>query len=277
MARVANKVALVTGAAKGMGRSHCVRLAEEGADIVALDHCSQEPGVQYPMGTPEDLAETAALVEKQGRRVLASRTDIRDLAALQAVVAEARETLGSVDIVVANAGISSLGAAWELTPEQWQAVIDTNLTGTWNTVKATVPTMIEQATGGAVVLISSAAGIRGFGGMGHYSASKAGIIGLMQTLAQELGPHTIRVNTVNPGLINTDMAMNEALISQFIPDNPNPSQADIAEAYKGLTILPNPWLEPVDVSNAVLWLASDEARYITGITVPVDGGQLVRA
>ncbi|MFF5991237.1 mycofactocin-coupled SDR family oxidoreductase [Prauserella flavalba] len=277
MARVANKVALVTGAAKGMGRSHCVRLAEEGADIVALDHCTQEDGVQYPMGTPEDLAETAALVEKHGRRVITSQADVRDLAALEALVAEARRTLGSLDIVVANAGISTLGAAWELTPQQWQAIIDTNLTGTWNTVKAVAPAMIEQATGGAIVLVSSVAGIKGFGGMGHYSASKAGIIGLMQTLAQELGPHAIRVNTVNPGLINTDMSMNKALISQFLPDNPNPTREDIAEAYKGLTILPNPWLEPVDVSNAVLWLSSDEARYITGITVPVDGGQLVRS
>jgi len=277
MARVSNKVALVTGAAKGMGRSHCVRLAEEGADIVALDHCTQEDGVQYPMGTPEDLAETAALVEKQGRRVITSRTDIRDLAALEAVVTEARTKLGSLDIVVANAGISTLGAAWELTPAQWQAILDTNLTGTWNTVKAAAPAMIEQATGGSIVLVSSVAGIRGFGGMGHYSASKAGIIGLMQTLAQELGPHAIRVNTVNPGLINTDMSMNKALISQFLPDNPNPTQEDIAGAYKGLTVLPNPWLEPVDVSNAVLWLASEEARYITGISVPVDGGQLVRA
>ena len=277
MARVANKVALVTGAAKGMGRSHCVRLAEEGADIVAVDHCTQEDGVQYPMGTPEDLADTAALVEKQGRRVITSRTDIRDLEALRTVVGEASDTLGSLDVVVANAGISTLGAAWELSPQQWQAIIDTNLTGTWNTVKATVPTLIEQGTGGSVVLVSSVAGINGFGGMGHYSASKAGIIGLMQTLAQELGPHSVRVNTVNPGLINTDMSMNPALISQFLPDNPNPSRDDIAEAYKGLTLLPEPWLEPVDVSNAVLWLASDEARYITGITVPVDGGQLVRA
>lgn len=277
MTRVANKVALVTGAAKGMGRSHCVRLAEEGADIVAVDHCRQEDGVQYPMGTPEDLAETAALVEKLGRRAITSQTDIRDLDALTAVVADARKELGSLDIVVANAGISTLGAAWELTPAQWQAVLDTNLTGTWNTVKAAVPAMIEQGTGGAVVLVSSAAGIRGFGGMGHYSASKAGIIGLMQTLAQELGPHSIRVNTVNPGLINTDMSMNPALISQFLPDTPNPTQEDIAQAYKGLTLLPEPWLEPVDVSNAVLWLTSDEGRYITGITVPVDGGQLTRA
>ncbi|KAA9156342.1 mycofactocin-coupled SDR family oxidoreductase [Amycolatopsis acidicola] len=277
MARVAHKVALVTGAAKGMGRSHCVRLAEEGADIVALDHCTQEEGVQYPMGTPEDLAETAALVEKQGRRVVTVRADIRDLGALEKAVGDAKETLGSLDIVVANAGISTLGAAWELTPQQWQAVLDTNLTGTWNTVKATVPAMIAQGGGGSVVLVSSVAGIKGFGGMGHYSASKAGIIGLMQTLAQELGPHAIRVNTVNPGLINTDMSMNKALISQFLPDNPNPSTEDIAGAYAGLTILPNPWLEPVDVSNAVLWLASDEARYITGISVPVDGGQLVRA
>jgi (+)-trans-carveol dehydrogenase len=277
MARVANKVALVTGAAKGMGRSHCVRLAEEGADIVAVDHCMQENGVQYPMGTPEDLAETATLVEKQGRRVITSQTDIRDLEALTALAGEARESLGSLDVVVANAGISTLGAAWELSPQQWGAIIETNLTGTWNTVKATVPAMIEQGTGGAVVLVSSVAGIKGFGGMGHYSASKAGIVGLMQTLAQELGPHSIRVNTVNPGLINTDMSMNPALLSMFMPDNPDPSRDDIAAAYKGMTVLPDPWLEPVDVSNAVLWLASDEARYITGITVPVDGGQLVRA
>ncbi|MEV0494675.1 mycofactocin-coupled SDR family oxidoreductase [Streptomyces atratus] len=277
MARVPNKVALVTGAAKGMGRSHCLRLAEEGADIIALDFCKQKDDVKYPMGTADDLAETAELVKKQGRRVLTSHADIRDLEALQGLVAEAVDTLGGLDIVVANAGISTVGHAWELSAEQWQAVVDTNLTGTWNTIKATVPQLIEQGRGGSVVLVSSVAGLRGFPGMGHYSATKHGIIGLMQTLSQELGPHNIRVNTVNPGLINTDMSMNPTLFKQFMPDNPNPSEEDIAAIYKHLTVLDIAWLEPVDVSNAVLWLASEEARYITGISVPVDGGQLVRA
>ena len=260
-----------------MGRSHCLRLADEGADIIAVDHCRQDPGVEYPMGTEADLAETAALVEKAGRRVLAKRADIRRLEDLQEVVKEAAGLFGGIDVLVANAGISTLGAVWELSPDQWQATIDTNLTGTWNTLKAVVPAMIDRDRGGSIVLVSSVAGIRGFGGMGHYSATKHGIVGLMQTLAQELGPHNIRVNTVNPGVINTDMAMNATLISQLLPGVEEPTEEDIAKVYSPLTVLPNPWLEPVDVSNAVLWLASEEARYITGISIPVDAGQLVRA
>lgn len=277
MGRVDRKVALVTGAAQGMGRTHCLRLAEEGADIVAIDLCEQQDSVEYREGTPEKLQETGDLVEKAGRRAMLHKADIRDLPALERIVADTKETLGGIDIVVANAGISTVGPAWELTPEQWHAVVDTNLTGTWNTVRATVPTLIDQGRGGCIVLVSSVAGIRGFMGMGHYSATKHGIVGLMQTLAQELGPHNIRVNAVNPGLINTEMAMNEKLISQFLPDTPNPTHEQLAAVYGQLTLLPNPWLEPVDVSNAVLWLASPEARYITGVTLPVDAGQLARA
>jgi SDR family mycofactocin-dependent oxidoreductase len=268
---------MVTGGAKGMGRSHCVRLAAEGADIVAVDLCEQQEGVAYRGGTEEDLQETAAQVEKAGRRVVVHKADICDLTALERIAEQTVETFGGLDVVVANAGISTLGTAWELTPAQWSSVIDTNLTGTWNTVRAVVPGLIAQGRGGCIVLVSSVAGIRGFAGMGHYSASKHGIVGLMQTLAQELGPHNIRVNTVNPGVINTDMAMNAKLLSELLPDSPNPGHDEIAAVYGGLTLLPNPWLEPVDVSNAVLWLASDEARYITGISLPVDAGQLARA
>ena len=277
MGRVNGKVAIVTGAAKGMGRSHCVRLAEEGADIVAVDLCEQQEGVEYPGGTEAELQETATRVEQTGQRAMAEKADIRDLSALERLVAKTRDAFGGLDIVVANAGISTVGPAWELTPAQWNAVVNTNLTGTWNTVRATVPTLIEQGRGGSIVLISSVAGVRGFVGMGHYSASKHAIIGLMQTLAQELGPQNIRVNTVNPGVINTDMAMNAKLFAQFLPDSPNPSREEVAAIYGQLTLLPNPWLEPVDVSNAVLWLTSDEARYVTGVVLPIDAGQLARA
>ena len=274
--RVEGKVALITGAARGMGRTHAVRLAQEGADIVAVDLVRDLPGLQYSQGTPDDLAETVALVEGEGRKILARAGDVRDQAALDAIVAEATKSFGGIDILVSNAGIANQGAATELTDAQWDSILGTNLVGAWHAAKAVIPGMIERRQGGVIIFISSVVGLKGVPHQVHYGASKHGLQGLMGGLANELGQHSIRVNSVNPGTVNTPMALNDNLLKNFFPDIENPTLADAAEAFKGLTLLPVSWVEPEDVSNAVLWLASDEARYVTGVSIPVDGGQLAR-
>ena len=274
MGRVEGKVAFVTGAARGQGRSHALRLAEEGADIIAVDVCRQLASVPYPMATPEDLAETAKLVEDLDRRIVVREADVRDSAQLADVVAEGIGELGRLDIIVANAGIVSMGPTLELDEDSWQEMIDVNLTGVWKTLKAAVPAMIEAGNGGSVIITSSAAGLRGFANIAHYVAAKHGVVGLMKTLAQELAPHMIRVNTVNPTTVNTPMVMNDAFFTLVRPDLEQPGPADVGEAMTGLNILPVPWVEAVDISNAVLWLASDEARFVTGVALPVDAGFL---
>src|SRR6187402_1130823 len=198
MGRLEGKVAFVTGAARGQGRSHALRLAEEGADIVAVDVCRQLASVPYPMATPEDLTETAKLVEDLDRRIVVREADVRDSARLADVVAEGIGEFGRLDIIVANAGIVSMAPTLELDEDSWQEMIDVNLTGVWKTLKAAVPAMIEAGNGGSVIITSSAAGLRGFANIAHYVAAKHGVVGLMKTLAQELAPHMIRVNTVNP-------------------------------------------------------------------------------
>jgi SDR family mycofactocin-dependent oxidoreductase len=274
MGRVEGKVAFVTGAARGQGRSHALRLAEEGADIVAVDVCRQLTSVPYPMATPEDLAETAKLVEDLDRRIVVREADVRDSARLADVVAEGIGEFGRLDIIVANAGIVSMAPTLELDEDSWQEMIDVNLTGVWKTLKAAVPAMIEAGNGGSVIITSSAAGLRGFANIAHYVAAKHGVVGLMKTLAQELAPHMIRVNTVNPTTVNTPMVMNDAFFALVRPDLEQPGPADVGEAMTGLNILPVPWVEAVDISNAVLWLASDEARFVTGVALPVDAGFL---
>lgn len=275
-ARLEGKVALITGAARGMGRTHAVRLAQEGADIVAVDLVRDEPGLQYGQGTPDDLAETVALVEGEGRKILARASDVRDQAALDAIVAEATETFGGIDILVSNAGIANQGAATDLTDAQWDTILGTNLVGAWHAAKAVIPGMIQRDRGGVIIFISSVVGLKGVPHQVHYGASKHGLQGLMGGLANELGAHNIRVNSVNPGTVNTPMALNDNLLANFFPDVENPTVADAAEAFKSYTLLSVPWVEPEDVSNAVLWLASDEARYVTGVSIPVDAGQLAR-
>jgi (+)-trans-carveol dehydrogenase len=274
MGRVDGKVAFVTGAARGQGRAHAVRLAEEGADIIAVDVCRQLATVPYPMATPDDLAETAKLVEDLDRRIVAREADVRDSAQLAEVVAEGVAELGRLDVVVANAGIVSIGPTLELEEDVWQEMIDVNLTGVWKSLKAAVPPMIEAGNGGSVIITSSAAGLRGFPNIAHYVAAKHGVVGLMKTLAQELAPYMIRVNTVNPTTVNTPMVMNDAFFSLVRPDLERPGTADVSEAMTGLNILPVPWVEAIDISNAVLWLASDESRFVTGVALPVDAGFL---
>jgi SDR family mycofactocin-dependent oxidoreductase len=266
------KVALITGAARGQGRSHAIRLAEEGAEIIALDVCTDVETVPYSGATPEDLAETVKLVEELDRRIVAREADVRDLGALQTVVEEGISEFGHIDVVCANAGIGTYAPALEMDVEMWETMIDINLTGVWKTIKAAVKPMVDRNQGGVVVITSSVAGIFGFANLAHYSAAKHGVVGMMRVLAQELAPYMIRVNTVNPTSVNTPMIKNDAMYRLFRPDLENPTAADVGDAFTGLNCLPIPWVEPVDISNAVLWLASDEARYVTGVALPVDAG-----
>jgi (+)-trans-carveol dehydrogenase len=276
MGRVSGKVALVTGAARGQGRSHAVRLAEEGADVIAVDVCRQIEGVVYPMSTPSDLRETVAMVERLGRRIVASEVDVRDLARLTAAVDEGVEILGGLDIVAASAGIGPPKLnALEISSIQWQTMIDTNLTGVWNTARAAIPHLIR-AEGGAIVITGSVASLRAYQNMAHYVSAKHGLIGLSKALALELAPHMIRVNTVHPTGVRTPMLLNEANFRYFCPDLDEPTEADFTPVVQSLNVMPVPFVEPVDISNALVFLASEEARYITGAALPVDLGSCIR-
>lgn len=275
MASLTGKVALVTGAARGQGRSHAVRLAEEGADVIAVDICRAVETVEYSGATSDDLAETVSLVEKLDRRIVAREVDVRDLGGLQAAVADGIAELGGLDIVVANAGIFTTAPVHELTEEQWNTMIDVNLTGVWKTVKATVPTLIEQGRGGSIILISSTGGLQGFPNFAHYVAAKHGVTGLARTMANELGAHNIRVNSIHPTSVLTDMIDHEGMYRLFRPDLENPTREDFRDALLGgMNLLPTPWLDPRDISNAIVWLASDEARFVTGVAMPIDAGSL---
>ncbi|SEF16446.1 mycofactocin-coupled SDR family oxidoreductase [Jiangella alba] len=275
--RVEGKVAFITGAARGQGRSHAVRLAQEGADIIAVDICDDVPGLPYPPATEADLAETVAQVEALDRRIVASRTDVRDLAALQAAVDDGVAQLGRLDIVSANAGIGTQPhPTHELTEDLWRDMIDINLTGVWHTTKVAIPRMVEQGDGGSIVLTSSAAGLQAYQNIAHYVSAKHGVVGLMRTLALELAPHSIRVNSIHPTQVDTLMIQNEGTYRLFMPDVENPTRDDFAPASQAMNALPIPWVEPVDISNALLFLASDEARYITGVALPVDAGAVIK-
>jgi (+)-trans-carveol dehydrogenase len=274
--RVEGKVAFITGAARGQGRSHAVRLAREGADIIAVDAMKDIDTVPYPMATEDDMAETVRQVEELGRRIVTAHADVRDFGSLEAAVATGVAELGHLDIVSANAGILSFGSVEELDEATWGQMLDINLSGVWRTVKAVVPRMVAQGTGGSIVLTSSVAGLRAYGGVGHYVSAKHGVVGLMKTLAQELAPHRIRVNSVNPTQVDTDMVQNQPMYDLFSPDVEHPTKDDFAVASGDTILLPIPWVESIDVSNAVLFLASDESRYITGVALPVDGGVLVK-
>lgn len=274
--RVEGKVALVTGAARGLGRDHAVRFAEEGADVICVDNCSRISSVPYPMPTAVDLDETADLVRACGQRVVAVVADVRDSVAMRDAADLGVTEMSRLDIVVANAGIISYGPAIDLSADQWTDVVDTNLTGVWHTVRAGVPHLIAGGQGGSVVLASSTAGLKGAANLAHYAAAKHGVVGLMRTLALELAPHFIRVNSVHPTTSNTPMVQNPANMRLFLPDVENPTAEQYAAAMTVQNVLPVPWVEPRDVSNAVLFLASEEARYITGATLPVDAGWLLR-
>jgi SDR family mycofactocin-dependent oxidoreductase len=273
--RVEGKVAFVTGAARGQGRSHAIRLAEEGADIIAVDIVGQIDTVPYAMARPHDLAETVKEVEALDRRIVATQADVRDYGALKGALDAGVAELGRLDIVCANAGIFSFNTE-ELDESTWQDMIDVNLTGVWHTTKAAVPHLIEGGRGGSMILTSSTAGLKAFPNFAHYVAAKHGVVGLMRTLALELAPHMIRVNSVHPTSVNTDMVHNDATYRLFAPDVENPTSEQVAPRFGEMNALPINLVEARDISNAVLFLASDEARYITGVTLPVDAGALVK-
>jgi (+)-trans-carveol dehydrogenase len=265
MACLAGKVAFITGAARGQGRSHAVRLAEEGADIIAVD-----------IALDLDMAQTVKEVEALDRRIVASQADVRDYGGLTAALDDGVARLGRLDIVIANAGIVSFGTAEELTEQAWRDVIDVNLTGVWHTVKAAIP-HLRAAGGGSITIMNSGAGLKGAPNLGHYAAAKHGLVGLMQSLANELAPDMIRVNSVHPSAVDTDMIHNQAMYHQLLPDHHGDiTRQEIEPVFQTLNALPIPWVESVDISNAVLFLASDEARYITGVTLPVDAGAFVK-
>jgi (+)-trans-carveol dehydrogenase len=274
--RVEGKVAFITGAARGQGRSHAITLAREGADIIAVDLCAQIGTVPYPMATPEDLAQTVKEVEAAGRRIVATQADVRDYDALKQALDDGVAQLGRLDIVSANAGIVSYGTLAELPEQTWRDMIDIDLTGVWHTAKAAIPHLRAGGRGGSIIVTSSEMGLRGLPNTGHYTAAKHGVVGLMRTLALELAPDFIRVNSIHPTTVNTPMVMNSATYRLFRPDLEDPTADDMAEASRAVNALPIPWVEPADISNAVLWLASDESRYVTGITLPVDAGWLVK-
>jgi len=271
MGRLDGKVAFITGAARGQGRSHAVRLAQEGADIIAADICSSVDTVPYPTASSEDLAETVRLVEAEDRRIFSGQADVRNFEALKGVLDAGVAEFGRLDIVLANAGILSFAPAHEMPEEMWAAMIDINLTGVWHTTKAATPHLLERG-GGSIIITSSGAGLRGAAYLPHYCAAKHGVVGLMRSLAIELAPQMIRVNTVHPTNVDTDMIMNEAVFTAFRPDLENPGREDFVEPMTAMNAMPLPWVEPIDISNAIVFLASDEARYVSGITFPVDLG-----
>ncbi len=270
--RVEGKVAFITGAARGQGRSHAIRLAEEGADIIAVDLLGQVGSVPYAMSTPEDLEQTVKEVEALDRRIVATKADVRDFDAVKQALDAGVAELGRLDIVSANAGIFSVGQSVDLSEQEWRDMIDVNLTGVWHATKAATPHLIEGGHGGSMILTSSTAGIQAIQNAAHYVAAKHGVVGLMRTLALELAPHMIRVNSVHPTTVNTDMIQNDAVYQLFRPDLEHPTVDDVSETFLSMNALPIKWVEPVDISNAVLFLASDEARYITGTTLTIDGG-----
>lgn len=258
----------MTGAGRGQGRSHAVALARAGADVAICDVCRPLATVPYALATADDLAETARLVRMQGGRCLTAVLDVRDGAALDAHVEATASALGGLDVLVANAGVISYGPAWELTEAQWDEVVGVNLTGVWQTCRAAVPAMLASGRGGAIVVTTSTAALKGLSGMAHYAAAKHGCVGLARTLAVELAPHRIRVNCVAPGGVRTPMGTNPQMQRAMDAD------PDLARTLTAL--LPADLVEPEEVSAAVVWLCSDAAASVTGAVLPVDGGSLLR-
>lgn len=263
------RVALVTGAARGQGRSHAVRLAQEGCDVIALDLCDQMPTIPYPMSRPEDLAETVRQVEAADRRIVAIQVDVRDHSAMKAAVDRGVAELGRLDIVAANAGVSPMGFAGDDPVRAWQDTIEVNLSGVWNTIMVSAPHIIAGRRGGSIVVTGSSAGLKSISavaspGSAAYTASKHGVVGLTRIFARDLAKHSIRVNSIHPSSVNTPMIDNE-IMRTWLADNNN-AGAVIANA------LPIGAMEPAEISNAVVWLAGDQARFVTGVALPVDAG-----
>ncbi|BDI22519.1 mycofactocin-coupled SDR family oxidoreductase [Herbiconiux sp. L3-i23] len=276
--RVEGKVAFITGAARGQGRSHALRLAQEGADIIAIDACEKQPNTPYDGATEEDLQETVRQVEALDRRIVATKADVRDFAQLKGAVDDGVAELGRLDIVSANAGISGMPhLSEEIEDSEWVDMPEVNLNGVWRTCKAAIPHLKANGKkGGSIILTSSDAGLFAYQNISHYVAAKHGVVGLMRTLALELGPHFIRVNSIHPTTVDTPMVQNDDIYRLFRPDLDSPTKQDFADAATQMNSLPIPWVEAVDISNALLFLASDESRYITGVPLPVDAGAAVK-
>jgi SDR family mycofactocin-dependent oxidoreductase len=269
MGRVEGKVAFVTGAARGQGRAHAVRLAQEGANIIAIDRCEDLDTVVYSLATEDDLAETVRLVEVAGASILATKLDVRDLDGMSKVVTDGVAQFGHLDVVVANAGICTIQPWEDITPAIWNEVIGINLTGVWNTCAASIPHLVN-AGGGSLILTSSVAGLKGQPFLLPYAAAKHGVVGIMHTLTNELASHRIRVNSIHPTGVNTTMGLESggAMVDRIL--------GDFTVGSIFMNSLPVEMVEPEDISNAVLFLASDEARYITGLTMTVDAGSTAR-
>ena len=277
MGRLNGKVAVISGVARGQGRRHAIRMAEEGADIIGFDILEPIPGSTSDGATEADMAETVKAVEALDRRIIAKKADVRNFEQVKAVADEGFAEFGRLDIVLGNAGISSSPSAAELiSDEAFTDMVDINLTGVWRTVKAAIPHMRAAGNGGSIVLTSSVAGLMAYANIAHYVSAKHGVVGLMRTLALELGPEMIRVNSVHPTTVDTPMVMNQATFSLFRPDLEKATKEDFAAAATQMNLIPVPWLEDFDISNAIIFLCSDEARYITGVTLPVDAGVMVK-
>lgn len=272
MGELSGKVAFVTGAARGQGRSHASALAEAGADVAVCDISEDVATVKYPMGTTEQLAETVALVEKHGRKAISFDVDVRDAAGMRRAVHSTIDQLGAIDIAVANHGIFSRGRVDELSDDAWRDMIDINLTGVFNLIRAVIPSMTARGSG-RIVATSSAAGKMGAPNMSHYAASKWGVIGLVKSAAYELAQSGVTVNAICPTNVNTDMLLNEDMYKLFMPATEHPTLEEVVPAFRSTTPMGIPWVEPEDITNALLFLVSDGARYITGETVSVMGGQ----
>ncbi|MFD6059889.1 mycofactocin-coupled SDR family oxidoreductase [Rhodococcus wratislaviensis] len=266
------QVAFITGAARGQGRNHAVRLAEHGVDIIAVDICSDIESVPYTLATPADLKETVRLVEATGRQAYSTQVDVRDLASMEVAVREGVARFGRLDMVIANAGISSPAPTLEMSPQAWSTMIDVNLTGVWNTARAAVPAILESGRGGSVVMISSLASIVANANTAHYAAAKAGVVALMRVMASELASKKVRVNTIHPTTVATDMVLNDATYRLFRPDLEAPTREDFAVAARTLNKMRITALDVDDITATVLHLVGESGRYITGQTLVVDAG-----
>lgn len=277
MGRLDGKVVFITGVARGQGRSHAIRFAEEGADIIGIDVVEPIAGSTSPPATQADMDETVRAVEALDRRIVATKADVRSLEQVKKAVDDGVAQLGRLDVVIANAGVSTyMGPAESLTEEAFVDMVDINLTGVWRSCAAAIPHIKAGGRGGSIIMTSSAAGLMAYANVGHYVAAKHGVVGLMRTLALELAPDSIRVNSIHPTTVDTPMVNNEATFRLFRPDVENPGVDDFIEAAKVMNALPIGWVEAVDISNAMVWLASDEARYVTGVTLPVDAGAVIK-
>jgi (+)-trans-carveol dehydrogenase len=272
MPSLTGQVAFITGAARGQGRSHAIRLAEEGAKLVLVDVGRTLETVPYPTATAQDLAETASLAKAAGADVVAAEVDVRDLPGLRDLAEQAMDRFGRIDIVIANAGISSPAPTLSMSEQVWQEMIDVNLTGVWKTVAATVPHVQAAGRGGSVVIVSSLAAIAPHENIAHYTAAKAGLIGLMKVMAKELAQDRIRVNTIHPGTVATPMVLNDSTYRLFRPDLESPTRSDLEVATRTLHAMPVALIEPEDITATVVHLVSDAGRYITGTTQLIDAG-----